>query len=376
MIPNQEVTNKFYRFINFLFVFLAIGLVDIFTLIILIFPFLIIGLLISSIKDKLSNLIVLGAYCFSLLLLFIIYGIAGVYFGDELKLIIHSSLMSVSTYTYFSHLIISYDNLMHYYQYLSYGCMLFCITFQIINKEKWNAALCFLLHFNFLIVLTKFKNDWIDTDLVKLSLAVFIPIVLGIAIAIVVRLVYFISSKAERIKPILAVVMIGMVLSAAMHYQVKEYHKLNQSDSVPKEVISIYEKITNNYFPFSYAVVNDNSTQIISTNKHFFINYDEFSETYLKRDAVYFKHKENKIFLKNNPQCILPKSVLVFIYKPNKNNPNEIEKNSKYNTVIMEKLQNLSKRGRKISVFYNSKSIRVYEIENIPGESKVDHLIF
>lgn len=363
-------------FINYVLAFTAIGLIDIFTLIVLIFPFLIIGLFTSSLKHKLSNLIAIAAYILALAVLFIIYSTACNHFGDDFKLFLHSGFMSVSAYTYFSHLVVSYEKLMIYYQYLSYGCMIFCLLFLFLKNEKWNAALCFLLYFNFLVFLSEIDHNWIDTDLVKLSLGVFIPVILGISIAVAIRFAYFFYNKTEVIKPVFAVFLIVGVLYSAIHYQKKEYKKLSKTDDIPRDLINAYEKITLSYFPYSYAVVNDYTTQSISVNKHFFIHYTDFTDNYLKRDSVYFKNKKNKKFLKKNPEYVLPNSVLVFIYKKGDDKSNRIIVNCKITPLILSKLEILKKRGRKISVFYESSLIKIFEIENAPGQSKTDDLIF
>ncbi|WP_218120817.1 hypothetical protein [Flavobacterium saliperosum] len=374
--PGIMHSNNTNCFINYILVFTAIGLIDIFTLIVLMLPFLLIGLITSSVKSKMMNLTVIGAYAIALIVLFIIYGTASNHFGDDFELFLHSSLMSVSAYTYFSHLIVSYEQLMIYYQYLSYIAMICCLLFMIFKNEKWNAALCFLLYFNFLVVLSEINHNWIDTDLVKLSLGVFIPVLLGISVAVVIRVAYFIYAKIEVVKPVFAVFLIAGVLYSAIHYQGKEYKKLHKTDNIPRDIINVYEKITASYYPFSYAVVNDYTTQSISINKHFFIHYTDFTENYLKRDSIYSKNKKNKKFLKKNPEYVLPKSVLVFIYKKGDDKNNRIIVNCEITPLILSKLETLKKRGRKISVFYESDLIKVFEIENNPGQSKTDDLIF
>ena len=284
--------------------------------------------------------------------------------------------MSVSSYTYFSHLIVSYEELMIYYQYVSYGCILICLLLMFWKNEKWNAALCFLIYFNFLVALSEIDNNWIDTDLVKLSLGVFIPILLGIAVSIVIRFAYFITVKTEVVKPAFAVTMIVGVLYSAYYYQEKEYKKLTRTDNIPKEIISVYERITATYFPYSYAVVNDYTTQTMSINKHFFIHYTEFMSDYLKRDSIYFKNQKNKKFLLKHPEYVVPKSLLVFIYKKPDDKTNRIATNCKMVPDIIKHIGILQKRGRKVAVFYESDLIKVYEIVNVPNESKIDDLIF
>ena len=163
---------------------------------------------------------------------------------------------------------------------------------------------------------------------------------------------------------------------SAFHYQEREFRKLHKTDNVPRDLINVYEKITLSFYPYSYAVVNDYSTQSISINKHFFIHYTDFTANYLKRDSVYFKNKKNKKFLKKNPEYVLPNSVLVFVYKKADDKSNRIIVNCEITPLILSKLDVLKKRGRKVSVFYESSLIKVFEIENTPGQSKTDDLIF
>ncbi|WP_313807777.1 hypothetical protein [Flavobacterium sp.] len=374
--PGFMHSNNRNCFINYIMAFTAIGLIDVFTLVVLVFPFLVFGLFTSSIKHKVQNLIAFGAYLLAIVVLLAIYGVACNYFGDDLRLLIHGGLMSVSSYTYFSHLIVSYEQLMIYYQYISYGCMAICLLLMIIKNEKWNAALCFLIYFNFLVFISELDNNWIDTDMVKLSLGVFIPILLGIAVSQIIRLTYFITIKSEVLKPALVVALIGGVLYSAYFYQEREYKKLERTDNIPKEIINVYEKITATYFPYSYGVVNDYTTQTMSLNKHFFVHYTEFLNDYLKRDSLYFKNIKNKKVLEKHPEYVVPKTMLIFIYKKPDDKTNRIATNCKLVPEILQKIDILKKRGRKITVFYESDLIKVYEIENIPNESKIDDLIF
>ena len=137
-----------------------------------------------------------------------------------------------------------------------------------------------------------------------------------------------------------------------------------KSNDFSLQILAVYDKIHSDYFPFSFAVVDQNTTQIISENNHYFINYSEFLESYLSKDAKYFKNYKNQSYFKKNPQNVLPNSILIFIYN---------DENAKN---ILKNLNVLKKRGRTIKLFQTNENIKVYEIVNVPNSSKISDLIF
>ena len=107
------------------------------------------------------------------------------------------------------------------------------------------------------------------------------------------------------------------------------------------------------------------------------MNYDYFLEDYSKVDSVYFKNQKDPKFLIKNPQYALTKSVLVFVLNENNKAEKNIFSENKYLSAELKKeLEKLQQRGRTISLFYDSKILKVYEIVNEPGESKITDLIF
>ncbi|MFN4199152.1 MAG: hypothetical protein ACK4FS_09020, partial [Flavobacterium sp.] len=69
-----------------------------------------------------------------------------------------------------------------------------------------------------------------------------------------------------------------------------------------------YQEIYTHFFPYSYAVVNDQIAQTISTNKHFFQNYSDFLITYLESDSIYHANRKDPKFPINHPDKVIPKS--------------------------------------------------------------------
>ena len=375
--PELLKAGKLSYYLSFIMAFCAIGLIDFFTLFVLIPPFLIIGLVFSKWKTKKYNFVGIFSYLTALGVLFATYSISCYYIKADLVEFFHANLLSVTSYTYVPQLILPYGQLIQYFQYSTLAGAVLILLFLVVKRENWGATIAFFLYFNFLVFLTTLNNQWIDRDMIINSLTIFLPVIFGLNAALVVRFFNLAFHRWERFTPYTALVLIAGLIYASIFFQQSNINKLTESDQTPKHILDAYDKISKTYFPFSYSIVNDPATQVISTNKHFFMNYDYFLEDYPKVDEIYFKNIKDPKFLLKNPQYALTKSVLVFVINENSKAENNIFSENKYlSTELMNELGMLRKRGRKISLFYDSKILKVYEIVNVPGESKITDLIF
>ena len=123
-------------FLNFLLIFISIGLIDLFTLLILIPPFLIIGLILTRKKEKIHNIIAFFSYMVGLGVLFGIYSFACYFQRTEVIDFLHSNLLSVSSYTYVPQLILPYNQIIYYAQLSSFVGAFLVLLIAIIKKEN------------------------------------------------------------------------------------------------------------------------------------------------------------------------------------------------------------------------------------------------
>lgn len=372
--PGLLKFKKLNYFFSMLFVFITIGLVDLFTLLILFPPFLFFAAMFTRRKSRKYFWIGALGYLLAVAVIIALYGIICIYFESDLGIFLHSNLLSVSSYTYIPQLLISFGTLQDYYQISTFGGIALLLFFILYKKENWGAAFAFLLYFNFLILLGHIKSTWIDDDLLNQALSVFMPIVAGINAAIVINLFKPLLTKVEWMNKFAVVALISGIIFCAVYYQRDTIEELTEADTTPKQVLDAYDRISNTYFPYSYAVVNENAAQVISLNKHFFMNYSDFLYDYPTQDSIYFKNAHNPKFFKKNPQYVLPKSVLLFVFKDA--NPEMYGESGDISDVLMDQLQMLKKRGRKVNLFYDNKNLKVYEIINVADESKISDLIF
>lgn len=372
--PVMLKIRKLNYFISFVVIFTVIGLIDLFTLFILLPPFLVISIFLTNRILGTRIWLSLGAYVVAGAIILGIYALACRQFQTDFFMFMHANLLSVNSYTYIPQLVLPLNKLLNYYVLSAMAGILFLLKFTFYNKENWKAAIAFLLYFISLIFIGFLKNPWVDPDLLIQSLSAFIPIVIGINAAIIVRIFKPVAVKMEKFnKYAVSLLVIGIICSA-VYYQKNAIDKFSESDDVPKQVLQVYDKISRNYFPYSYAVVNDNSTQAISVHKHFFMNYEDFLNEYPKQDSIYFKNIKNPKFFKKNPQNVIPKSVLLFVF--NSKESSSFAENDSLNKTLMHQMEVLKKRGRKIELFYANKNFKVYEIINEPKSSKISDLIF
>lgn len=370
----MSVRNYFF---SFQLVFIAIGLIDLFTLYILIPPFLLIAAFFTKKEFRNFYWTGVGAYIMGATTVALIYAGFCYYYETDFEIFIHSGLLSVSSYTYVPQLLVPFPNLMNYYQISTFAGILILLKFMFYNKENWNGSLVFLLYFNALVVLTFLNNPWIDVDLLTQTISVFIPIIIGINVAIVLRVFNPVFADFKRFNQLARVLCIAGILVLAVFYQKNTINKLTESAPTQREVLEAYDQIAQNYFPYTYAVVNDNSTQVMSANEHFFISYSDFIYKYPTQDSIYFKHVHDKKFLKENPKIVIPKSILLFVFKDQKKKETDsFSENSDLKPLLLDQLAVFRKRGRKVELFYDNDHLEVYEIINEAKASKISDLIF
>jgi len=375
--PTLSKMQRTSYFFGFLFTFITIGLTDLFTYCILIPPFLIIGLLFTKMKFKKYNLVAILSYIVSTLILYAIYSYACYYQRADLLEYMQNNLLSVSSYTYVPQLILPYSEIIRYAQISTAIGLILVLLLVIFRKENWRATIIFFTYFNFLILLTFIRSEWLDIDMLNNSISVFLPIIIGLNAAIVMRILNFGLYKFKKYSPITVIFLFGVMLYAAFFYQEKSIKALTVSDQTPKQILNAYDKISQTFFKHSYCVVNDPATQVISNNSHFFMNYDFFINEYPRIDSINTKHLKEPNFLVKNPQYSISKSVLVFVL--NDNTPDEnnnFAENKHYQEKLVENIKLLRDRGRKVNLFYDSSILKVYEVVNQPKESKISDLLF
>lgn len=375
--PQLLQMSRITLYTSYCVAFFAIGLTDLFVFFVVTPIFLLIALVVAGRKQVIETLKILGCYLGAVGLYFTMFGFLSQSKLLEFDTYLMTSLVSMSAYSYFPQLMYPLKTIVQFMQYLSWFGILLGLSLQLLKKGSWATSLVFLIFFNVMIILPEMKISWVDVEKIKVIFIVFFPLVCGFCIAMLLSLFEGIAKPLYKLQPLTIMLILSAGLFYSFKYQDQPIAKLKQSDTIPKEILNGYDKIAQIFYANTYSVVNVPAAQVISTNKHGFMNYDYFLAEYLAKDAFYFKHKKNKLFLAANPNVVLPKSVLVFVSAKAKSTDNGVEaQHAVLNKSLLHTLQTLKERGRKVVIFYQTDLLTVYEIINEPGTSKIHDLVF
>ncbi len=368
-------SSRTYRYKIFV-IFLAIALIDIYSLLVLIPPFFVVAPFFISKNYIRFYWIALKAY---LLATATVLGLYAFYFyreGTDFLQFIISNLLSVTSSTYTSNMILPYDEMIRIVQVVSLVVVVAMLLMMKSKKDKWASLIAFVIYVNVLIFISFLNNRYFDQDLFNEVLPVFITIILGIAIYL---FMYLFVTKVKRVHMPdgLAVVFIFVLFGLGAFFSQKSLFSNEEATSrLSKNVIAAYQEISSSFLPYSYAVVNSNTLQPLSTNSHNFLTYRDFMGEYAVRDSVYFANQKDKDFLRANTQYIIPNSLLVFIYDIE--SEDDFSKRAVYlhmTDEVMLRIEKLRSEGRTIRVFFQKGDLTVYEIVNNPGEARINELL-
>ncbi|RKR14580.1 hypothetical protein CLV91_0658 [Maribacter vaceletii] len=377
-VKPELLTNEKRKFFTLFFiVYTALGLINLFVALIIMPIFLVIAILLFTKKNLPYILRSILSYVSAISLISIVHVIACWYTGTSFFSFLRENIILVDVYTYFPQLIISIDELVLVYSLLGGITILVLLPLFIKNREKWNPAMVFLLFFNAIIALKWLKLSWIDIDLYYQSMSVLIVILIGIVCGVLVY--YFkLSVPKKRNLRIISIASIFIVFISVSYFTNSFFkYDFKKTDELKTDILLVYNDLSSNYLPFSYAVVNQDYGRSISKSEHHFINYNIFTKLYSKRDSIYQTIKDDEELMKKNSSNILPNSVFVFIPKNNSNSIDEnfiIKKETALETDAQINI--LKNRGRKVKVYFEDDFLTVYEIINKENASKLNDLIF
>jgi len=375
--PQSFRFNRKVKFYWLLTLFSAILLIDLFVGIVLVFPFLLI-LFFFKLKNNLRQITqIFLAYFFSVALIGIIYGIGGLLAKEDLGAFITSNFYSFDTYTYNSHLVAPFRDLMFYYQVTALVFLLITVFNFIKKPRKWLASTVFLIFINLMFGIYRLDLGLIDLDILSQVLCIFIPIFFGLILNVILNLfsVFNFSSKTgTQLEVIIGALVITTITIATFPRVATLDFKGNKTENM---VFEAYSKIQSRNLPYSYAVVNALPYFSFSKNSHYYYNYDYFNSTYIDRDRRFNRYKRDEQYLQSNPDIILPETMFVFIYKDVKeSNPTKKAVVEKQRDLTLERIELLQMKGRNIKTYYEDTNLKVYQIENRERASNINQLLF
>ncbi|MEP3372866.1 MAG: hypothetical protein ABJL43_02270 [Maribacter dokdonensis] len=317
------------------------------------------------------------AYLIAIGVLFVLYITMGWVANKPFINILRENLIIVDIYTYFPQLIVSLPEVLNFYTLQGIFVFPLIVPLYIKNNRKWETLLIYALIFNAFLLLRYIQWEWIDMDMFYQVLTPMIIINFGILLGVIREYLKFLLPGNKRVRNLITPTICIFLVVFAIKYNGFISKEFEQKEPLKTGVLMAYNELSNEYLPFSYAVVNANYGYKISKSEHSFIAYDLFVRNYLKSDLHYYNYKDDEEYIREHPEVVLPSNVFVFVTKKETVGRSEfINTPKRLKQPIADVLATLKKRGRKVSIFYQDKGLTVYQIVNKENASKMDELIF
>ncbi|ANO47565.1 hypothetical protein B0A78_03015 [Flavobacterium columnare NBRC 100251 = ATCC 23463] len=354
------------QYFKFLLAFIAIGLLDLYAFLFLL-PFLVIFLVIVYFKKNKSS-VVFQMYVLSLIIVVSVYSSFLLIHQESFNDILRRTLIDVQLSFSNPFIRIEIDRLMFYYQIIFIIGFILNLLSAIFLKRGWRKKVLVFLFVTAVYLLTQVDNEWIDKDVLFKVLSVFIPILMGINIAIVSDFLKMFSKKRYPIYKGGFVVLFSISIFVYLEKNVL-FLPMNETEKLHQNILAVNEMILRGYLDRTYAVVNKDEYFNLSSGRRYFIPYKDFlAPHYLKVDSIYAKNIKRNKFLIKHPEFILPSSIFVFKYTTS-----EYEE---LNAELLDRFKRLKKRNRNIKKIFDSNQLEVYEIINKPFSSKISNMVF
>lgn len=153
--PKLITTNNHLYFIYIFIALLAIGLINIFVLLIIVFPFVIINLLQPIRLYLRPRILTFLAFILSISVILIVYNHIDEYFN--LVHFLKVNLIAISSFTYTPHMLLPYETLLYYVSLTSVIGLLILTKIYVVNKKKNRLMALFLVYYLALIILSKLE---------------------------------------------------------------------------------------------------------------------------------------------------------------------------------------------------------------------------
>lgn len=374
--PYKLAMSKKRYVVVMMLLFMATGFTNFFVAFIVLPLFMLVALLFSNTKTRPYVFKALWAYGIAVSITLVFHLFMNYINNGSILGFLRSSILAVESYLYFPQLAKPKEVLVQYYLYLGLIVLLFLLPLCLRQRTKWVPTLVFVVFINSYMTLDYFQFTWMDRDLYYQSLVLLVVLLIGIAVGIVayyIKLFVFKNLKGRVLG--LTALVIGVTVS--FYYTNGFYSEgLKSSNLLNTKLLSVYNELSANYLPYSYAVVNQKYGYDVSKNEHHFMSYQDFIENYQSRDSIFWEHRNDKEFLSENPQVILPESIFVFITKANSLQSNfDVGTPEHIVPKLMEQLTLLKKKKREVELFYDNEFLSIYKITNTQKASNLNDLI-
>jgi hypothetical protein len=301
---------------------IATALTDLFTLLVILLPFLIYGLLAIPRKRFGTNLSKVVLYLLAVFLISLSpYIIHLLVMGQDISAFFEMQLLDTLIFSYFPHLITDLEVLSSIYLYMALGLLaVFLILHFIQKKDHFSDELVFFTLFGSLAFLFSSHNElnlpYIDLDQLNVFYAILISVLCGLAFyaffTIIELLINIKHRYVEYSRPILMI----LLISGGLYYSGGVNTGKALPQTLPNGFFEAYYQIINERLPYTYATVSPDIDNTLSKNRHFFMNYEFFLNSYENIDSLYQEYLELPKELRPDTANVPSASIFIFVQKP------------------------------------------------------------
>ncbi len=362
---------------------IATGLINLFVLLIILYPLLVLGLLFLPKRRYFSSLSKVSFYLFvvlvSTLAPYIFYLLLN---GIDAIQFFELQLFSTLVFSYYPNLIMDLDILSIVYLGLALVLLLaFLIHFKVTKQKKVGDDIIFSIFFigvSFLFT-PYFQTDSliVDPDQLTILYSLLISIMAGLVFHSGVRFMSFVLRLKKRFPEAIQMFLVVSFFATVITVT----GGINTNKSLPKTLpngfFDAYYKIINERLAYSYATVGPEIDRALSRNRHYFMNYDYFLRSYGEIDSLYQKYLTVPLELRK-VEAVPPASIFLFLEKAPYGS---IQQGILYDApIVMRDLEQWiatfsTLENRKLSIYFESEDAVIYEITNRENESKLGDVL-
>lgn len=301
---------------------IATGLSDIFVLIVVLLPFLIYGLLAIPRKKFAINFIKVVLYIITVYAIALSpYVINLLIDGKEVWSFFEIQLLDTLAFSYFPYLVTELETLSVIYLFLSGGLfVIFMVLHFVQKKDHFTDELVFFAIFGSVAFLyspyNTFNIPLLDLDQLNAFYAILISIITGLTFYVFFTVIDALLKNKNKFVAYSQPVFLVLLLATGIFISGGINTGKTLPQTLPNGFFEAYYRIINERLPYSYATVSPPIDNTLSKNRHFFMNYDFFLNSYGEIDSLYQEYLELPKDLRPDTVNIPPASVFVFIQKP------------------------------------------------------------
>ncbi len=279
---------------------IATGLTNLFVLLMMVMPFLILSYLVQLFTfDSKKNIRDLIRIFTSIGIVALPYAWYLLKYQSNVLDFIQQQLFSTSVYSNLTHLLLPINELSLSYIIISALLLIIYGVILIIKKDLSTLnILMFLLVFILISIIYipyfKIGYNWVDLD----QMNSFYSILIAIFFGVLFFPVFFLIRKIFKSKPAIGLIINGVLFLGIIAFVVHKKGVANyyqpDSKTFPGNFYKAYYQIINDNVPNTYTVVGPDIDSTMAKYRHGFMDYKYFLNNYPAMDSVYYnKYYQN-----------------------------------------------------------------------------------